>query len=243
MKLTVGPLLILLFIAIRSFSQETKKVVEGTNDRVKMIYHVLKENKQVKHGPYEQYYNGVLVISGFYKMDKKDSVWQLYNSKGTVLSRKTYAENKRTGVWNFNKYDGTPEWQYDFSNDTFLIKPKETPGYSYLSSNGEWIKGKADQDVVWLRSKDEWQYYLSRNVRYPADAIDKKIQERVFVEITIDENGNVIDYSFPEKVYPSLGEEALRLVKSFQPEFLPAEKDGKKVKSKVQFSVNFGLRG
>lgn len=88
MKLTVGPLLILLFIAIKSFSQETKRVVEGSNDRVKVIFHVLKENKKVAHGPYEEYVVGQLVNTGFYKMDKKDSVWQRHNSKGILLSKK-----------------------------------------------------------------------------------------------------------------------------------------------------------
>ena len=240
MKLSFTPLLILVFIAIKSFAQETKKVVEEPTERVKIIYYVLKENKKVKQGPFEQYDNGVLAVTGFYKMDKKDSVWQRFSSKGIVLSKKTYTEDKKTGVWDFNKNDGTTDWQYDFTNDSCINKPKETP-YSYLSSNGEWINGKADKDLLWLRSASEFQYYLTRNIRYPADAIDRNRQGKVFVEITIDENGNATDFSVPAKVYPSLDAEAIRVVKFFHPEFLPAEKDGKKVRSKVRVAIQFGL--
>jgi len=242
MKLSLTPLFILVFIAIKSFSfaQETKRVVEEPAQRVKFIYYVLKENKKVKQGPFEQYDNDVLSVTGFFKMNKKDSVWQRFSSKGTLLSKKTYTEGKKTGVWDFNKTDGTLEWQYDFTNDSCINKPKETP-YSYLSANGEWINGRADRDLIWLRSALEWQYYLTRNIRYPIDAIDRNKQGKVFVEITIDENGDAIDYSVPEKVYPSLDAEAIRVIKYFQPEFLPAEKDGKKVRSKIKLAIQFGL--
>lgn len=161
--------------------------------------------------------------------------------KASFYPKKTYSENKRTGVWDFNKNDGTPEWQYDFDRDSFLIKPTEIPTYSYLSSDGEWIKGKADKDVVWLRSKAEWSFFSTRNLRYPIDAINKGEQGKIVVEISVDENGNSTEFSVPEKVSHSLGEEAIRIVKFFQPEFLPAEKDGKKVKTKVQCAIEFRL--
>ena len=62
------------------------------------------------------------------------------------------------------------------------------------------------------------------------------------MEVTVDENGDAIDYSIsPESSYSLLGEEALRMVKFFEPDFLPAEKDGKKVKVKVPIFVQFRL--
>jgi hypothetical protein len=50
-----------------------------------------------------------------------------------------------------------------------------------------------------------------------------------------------IDYSVGEVIYRALDEEALRVVKLFQPEFLPAGKDGKKVQSKVRIPIVFIL--
>jgi len=244
MKLSLPPLLILLFIAIRSFAQETKEVSEQSGEkynRVKLQYSVLKDNPAIKHGPYLRYFTDRIQITGFYKMDKKDSIWERYNYRGSIVSKKIYTENKKTGAWEFYKNDGTLDWQYDFNRDAFINKPQESPDYSYQSANGEWIKGKADRDPVWLRSVYEWQTFLNWTLRYPQKAIDKNIMGKVAIEVTLDENGDAIDYSVAESVFPALDEEALRIVKIFQPEYLPAEKDGKKVKSKVQIAIHFRL--
>ncbi len=246
MKLSLTPLLILLFIAIKSFSQETKEVTEEYGEkysRVKVKYSVLKDNPTIKSGPYKFYFTGKLAISGFYKMDKKDSVWQRYDSKGSVVSKKIYSDHKRTGIWEFYKQHEELAWQYDFSKDSFINQPEKSFEYTYAyqSSNGEWVKGKADRDPVWLRSTYEWQSFLNRTLRYPQDAIDNNKMGSPGVVVTVDENGEAIDYSVDESVFRALDEEALRVVKLFQPEFLPAEKDGKKVKSKVRIPIVFRI--
>ena len=246
MKLSLTPLLILLFIAIRSFSQQTKEVTEEYGEkysRVKVKCSVLKDNPTIKHGRYQFYFTGKLAISGFYKMDKKDSVWQRYDSKGSVVSKKIYTDNKRTGTWEFYKQREELAWQYDFNKDSFINQPEKSfeYAYAYQSSNGEWVKGKADRDPVWLRSTYEWQSFLNRTLRYPQDAIDNNKMGSPCVVIVVDENGEAIDYSVVESVYPALDEEALRVVKLFQPDFLPAEKDGKKVKSKVRIPIVFRI--
>jgi TonB family protein len=244
MKLSLTPLLILLFIAIKSFSQETKEIVEVSGEKYsnrKTVYHVLLENILAKHGAYEEYLNDKLIVNGFYKMDKKDSVWQRYNNRGSLLSKKTYTDNKKTGTWEFYNRDGVIDWQYDFNKDSSINNPQGSTVYSYQSVNGEWTKGKADREPVWLCSVYEWQSFLNRTLRYPQDAINKNKMGKVLVEITVDENGNAIEYNVAEGAYPSLDAEAIRVLELFQPEYSPAEKDGKKVKIKVQLPITFRL--
>ena len=246
MKLSLAPLLVLLFIGIRSISQETKKVVERSSDLTRSMtvkYYVLKDNRDIKHGPWTYYNNGKLFISGFYKNGKKDSVWQRYNTEGKVIAQRRYAENKRIGVWEFYDKTGAVEWYHDFTTDSSVNIPSNAlPNYVYLASDGQWVKGRANRVPVKLYSSWDWQYFLTRNLRYPREAIDKGQQGKGVVEVTVDENGDVIDYSIsPESSYPLLGEEALRMVKLFEPDFLPAEKDGKKVKVKVPIFVQFRL--
>jgi TonB family protein len=245
MKSSLAPLLILLFTGIKSISQETKKVVERSQDITRNIaikYYVLKSNRDIKHGPYMYYNNDKLFISGFYKNGKKDSVWQRYNTEGGIIAKKIYTDNKRTGIWEFYDKAGDVEWQYDFSNDVAVNLPKAVPGYVYLASDGKWVEGKADREPVKLASGWDWSYFLTRNLRYPRVAIDKGQQGKGIVEVTVDENGEAIDYRISaESDYEVLGEEALRIVKLFDPEFLPAEKDGKKVKIRVPFLVKFRL--
>jgi TonB family protein len=246
MKLSLAPLLILLFIGIKSISQETKKVVKRPEDKTRNLvikYYVLKSNHDIKHGPYTYYSNGKLFISGFYKNGKKDSVWHRYNTEGEILAKKEYTDGKRTGTWEFYDKTGAVEWLHDFSTDSSLNVPSALlPNYVYLASDGQWVKGRANRVPVKLFATWDWQYFLSRNLRYPAEAIDKGQQGKGVVEVTVDENGEAIDYSIsPESSYSLLGEEAMRIVKLFDPEFLPAEKDGKKVKVKVPFTVQFRL--
>lgn len=245
MKPSLAPLLILLFIGIKSISQETKKVVEKPRDKFSNMvvkYYVLKDNRNIKHGPYTYYNHDKLFISGFYKNDKKDSVWYRYNMEGKVLAKKSYTDNKRTGVWEFYNKAGSIEWQYNFDNDSSVNKPKGARNYVYLASDGKWVDGKADREPVNLYSSWDWQYFLTRNLRYPMESIDKGQQGKGVVEVTVDENGNAVDYYIsPESDYPLLGEEALRIVKLFDPEFLPAEKDGKKVKIRVPITIQFRL--
>lgn len=239
MKLSLTPLLILLFIAIRSFAQETKEVVDRSGDKytpVKTTYQVLKDNRDIKHGPYKLEF-GNITVTGFYKMNKKDNAWERVTSKGIIVSKKMYSEGKKTGTWQFYKYDGAFDWQYDFEKDSFINKPQELVIYSYQSANDEWIQGNADRAPKWLTGGFEWQSFLNRTLRYPQDAIDKNKMGKSVIEITVDENGDAIDYRIAETPWPSLGAEVLRVVKIFQPEFIPAEKDGKKVKSKVGVTI------
>jgi protein TonB len=92
-----------------------------------------------------------------------------------------------------------------------------------------------------LRSDYEWQSHLNIYLRYPQDAIDNEKMGKVIVEITVDENGNAIDYTVAESAFPSLDEESIRVTKLFNPEFLPAEKDGRRVKIKVRQPIVFRI--
>jgi hypothetical protein len=57
----------------------------------------------------------------------------------------------------------------------------------------------------------------------------------------VDEDGNAIDYAISERGFDAIDQEGLRVVKLFEPEFLPAVKDGKKVNSKVKILIHFRL--
>jgi TonB family protein len=65
-------------------------------------------------------------------------------------------------------------------------------------------------------------------MRYPNEAVEKSLQGRVEVTVTVDTNGRVTDYGYFKIAYPSLDAEAMRTVLSFPLEFVPAEKTLKK---------------
>ena len=83
--------------------------------------------------------------------------------------------------------------------------------------------------------------YLSKNIRYPAEAQTKGIQGRVTVAVIINTEGKAVNASIVRSVDPSLDAEALR-VASTMPDWVPGTKDGKPVNVKYTFPVTFRLQ-
>ena len=83
--------------------------------------------------------------------------------------------------------------------------------------------------------------YLSKNIRYPAEAQTKGIQGRVTVAVIINTEGKAVNASIVRSVDPSLDAEALR-VASTMPDWIPGTKDGKPVNVKYTFPVTFRLQ-
>jgi TonB family protein len=171
----------------------------------------------------------------------KDGDRTFINTANQVLSEKHYSENKKIGIWKFHTRQGSLEWSYNFNVDTGSNSKRKNIEYLYLAENGEWIKEKADKDPVWLVGTDEWQHFLMRNLKYPQKAIDGNIQGTPLVEITVNENGDAIEYAISKSAHQALDNEAMRVYKLFDPEFVPAVKNGKKVKTKVLLPVVFRL--
>jgi len=79
-KLTFIIFLTLNFIFLQS--QNLKKIVNKIEES-KEIYHIDKITKN-REGEYNYYYNEKLLLKGFYKNNKRDSVWTYYNDKDKV---------------------------------------------------------------------------------------------------------------------------------------------------------------
>ena len=62
------------------------------------------------------------------------------------------------------------------------------------------------------KDQDEFKKFLRENLKYPQEAIDKKIEGRVFVQFVIDKNGYIKDAKVMRGVHPSIDQEALRIV-------------------------------
>jgi periplasmic protein TonB len=245
MKNLIVFLLILFAIIKDSAAQKTRLVTEkkGRFDPITTSYYVLADDRSIKHGSYDEFRPGKPMVEGFYKMNKKDSVWKRYAYNGQLASERTYAEDVKTGVWKFYKMDGSLESQYDFVNKKAIYPKWASFSYNYLNDNNEWVKEKTDVEPFWLTSSAEWQSFLLRYLEYPEEAQDKKIQGSPMIEITIDEDGRPIAYGIARSLHPLLDNSALNVVKLFEPEFIPGEKNGKRVKMKITMMIVFRLEG
>lgn len=86
----------------------------------------------IKYGFYKEYYSdGNVSISGFYKNNKKDSVWSYYDQKNNVAVSETYKNDFRDGVYihfcsgkpqiwgEYSKGNPVGKWTYNDIDNTF----------------------------------------------------------------------------------------------------------------------------
>lgn len=84
------------------------------------------------------------------------------------------------------------------------------------------------------------QVFIRENVQYPIDAIEKDIQGRVYLSFVVESDGSISGVKVMRGVSPSLDNEAKRLIKKM-PNWIPAEINGNKVRSRCRLPINFTL--
>lgn len=97
-----------------------------------------------------------------------------------------------------------------------------------------------DKQAEFKGGKPAMMEYLAKNIAYPADAASKKIGGTVYVAFTVEANGKITGAHVKKSVFPSLDDEALRVVSSM-PDWNPAESKGKLVKTELVLPIKFKL--
>lgn len=83
--------------------------------------------------------------------------------------------------------------------------------------------------------------YLAKNIKYPAEAIEKKEQGMVPVTFIVEKDGSLTNFKVARSVSPSLDAEALRVVKSM-PKWIPGKNNGEIVRVKYTVPVTFRMK-
>jgi len=82
--------------------------------------------------------------------------------------------------------------------------------------------------------------YLNDNVLYPNGALKDAIEGKVIASFDVNKDGSISDIAIVRSLHPLLDEEAIRVLIDM-PNWNPAIKDGKPIKMKVIWPVNFSL--
>jgi TonB family protein len=83
--------------------------------------------------------------------------------------------------------------------------------------------------------------FLGNNLKYPERAKEQNIEGKVYVQFTVDSEGNVVDVVILRGIGGGCDEEAMRVVKLMH-KWLPGEQDGKKVSVQYNLPINFKLK-
>jgi protein TonB len=89
-------------------------------------------------------------------------------------------------------------------------------------------------------SSDAFYKFLSKNMRYPADARENNIQGKVIAEFIVNEDGSLSNVKIIQSLGHGCDEEFLRVI-NLMPKWIPARKNGKPVKSLIKLPNNFKL--
>lgn len=81
---------------------------------------------------------------------------------------------------------------------------------------------------------------IMQNLRYPKECFEENIQGKVMVRFKVKKNGRIADAEVTSSPHRLMSDEALRIV-GLMPDWIPAEKDGKKVESEVVLPISFRL--
>ena len=88
----------------------------------------------------------------------------------------------------------------------------------------------------------ECMKFLGSNIKYPAEAVAKKLEGRVIVQMIIEKDGSITNTKVVRSVSPLLDQEALRVV-GIMPRWNPGTQRGQAVRVQYTLPVMFSLNG
>ena len=111
----------------------------------------------------------------------------------------------------------------------------------------ELIKARTDT-VVFVEKPPQFpggpealKQYIRKNLKYPADAINRKVQGTVVLSFIIEKDGSIKRVIITKNVDPILDFEAVRIIASM-PQWQPASSKGKPIASMIVLPINFAMR-
>lgn len=86
----------------------------------------------------------------------------------------------------------------------------------------------------------ELMKWLTKNLRYPASARQRRVQGRVVAQFIVNTDGSLSDFSLVERVDPALDQETMRVLR-MMPRWKPGQQDQRPCRTMVAIPVVFKL--
>ena|ERR1041385_5558892 len=99
---------------------------------------------------------------------------------------------------------------------------------------------KVDHMPSFPGGEEELARFFSKNIQYPKEALDNKIEGTVYVTFVVDINGKISNVQMLKRMAYGMDQEAMRVVK-LMPDWTPGHQDGKPVPVQVTIPVKFSL--
>ncbi|MXV52332.1 TonB family protein [Pedobacter sp. HMF7647] len=126
----------------------------------------------------------------------------------------------------------------------------QTPEINPSAGNGMQGTETADPNAVFESveklpqfqgGEKEFYKYLSRNLRYPDNAVENNIGGRVFVSFIVERDGRLSNIKVMKGLGFGCDEEAMRVIKK-SPAWIPGEQNGKAVRVQYTIPISFQMQ-
>lgn len=107
-------------------------------------------------------------------------------------------------------------------------------------AEGESLTVQANQHAYFPGGQSALATWLSENLIYPQECIDKKVEGEVIVSFIVERDGTITGVRIEQSIDPKLDAEAKRVV-GVMPHWVAAEMNGAKARSRLMLPINFKL--
>jgi Gram-negative bacterial TonB protein C-terminal len=153
--------------------------------------------------------------TGYYENGQPDKLWLYLDSKGALSHSKDYSK-------------GT------LVKETDLVEERKKASAKVLRDSANQTVKKDESESEFPGGAHGWLQYLNHHQRYPDRAVNNHVQGEIRTYFVVDTTGKINDPILIKSVEISLDDLALSLITN-SPDWIPASKDGRKVKSyKIQ---------
>jgi len=172
---------------------------------------------------------------------QQDCQLEIFGRDGKLITR---LFNSKMGPGNFQtNWNISPELDYFY----YVF----TAGENHISGNSKFTPAKTTEDEepifnVVEKMPDypggisQLMKYLGDNINYPAEAKEKGVQGRVFVNFIVEADGSVSNVNVLRGIGAGCDEEAVRVVSSM-PRWTPGEQDDQPVRVSFNLPVKYTL--
>lgn len=151
------------------------------------------------------------------------------------IEQGTYAAGLKEGRWTGRYADGS--YSYEEQYDQGICR-----GGKAISVGGDTVRYTVrEQQPEFKGGMQGLGQFLAQNLRYPVEALNGRVQGRVFVSFVVCTDGTLCDYEVLKNVAPSIDQEAVRVVKAMSGRWKPGYQRGKAVRVKYNLPITFTL--
>ncbi len=198
-----------------------------------------------KTGPWKEYYCNSNVKSVVtYENNRPNGYAKMYHENGKISFIKEFKNSEAVGIWmKFDKKGNLVSQlntrdKKDSLNLIYLLYREEV--FQQLEDE-IFIDYGEDHDAIF--TEGTLNQFVAKNYKYPDSAFELGLQGKIYVKFAIEIDGTVTDVKIVRGLpdCPECDLEAIKLMKSM-PNWIPAVKDRKRVKSYMQFPIIITLR-